>query len=229
MDKCKRKAKLRRATLDDIDEMVAVEWSCWDNTTPRATAEHFRARIESFPEGQFVAILDGKIVGLTNVMMVADYDIMNPIPTWSAVTDDGYIRGMHSDQGNVIYGVNMSALPDAPEGVGTQMILKVGTIVISKGLRCCILGGRMPDYHKHQDKYTPEEYLTAKNGDGRYLDRQIHFYKHLKGMRVEGVLPNYMKDPDSCDNGVLLAWYNPFYRYPRFMHKPLSYLMHFFV
>ncbi len=162
-------------------------------------------------------------------MMVADYDIRNPIPTWAQVTNDGYCKGMHSDDGNIIYGVNMSCLKDAPVGVGTQMLIKIGTIVISKGLRWCVIGGRMPDYHRYCDQYGPEEYLTATNGDGKFLDRQIQFYKHVTGVRVEGLLPEYMNDPDSCNYGVLLVWYNPFYRYPRFMHKPLSYLMHFFV
>ncbi len=225
----KKRAVLRPATFDDIVRMLEIEWACWDDSTPRATAEQFRARIEAFPEGQLVSILNGEMVGLVNTMIVSNYDIRNPIPTWDQVTNGGLVKGAHSDKGNVVYGVNMSCLPDAPMGIGTQMLIKIGTIVISRGLRWCVIGGRMPDYHKYKDQYTPEEYLNVFDGDGRHIDRGIQFYLHVKGVRIEGVLPDYMVDPESCDNAVLLVWYNPFFRFPRFTHKWLSHLMSFMV
>ncbi len=225
----KNGAVLRCATFEDVEEMREVELSCWDDCTPRATAEQFKDRIKAFPEGQWVATIGDRIMGLANTMIVAGYDMSNPTPTWDLVTNGGRILGAHDYDGDILYGVNLSCRPEAPKGIATMFLLRAGMMVIERGLKACVLGGRMPDYHLHQERYTPEEYLVAKNSDGSYLDSQLRFYHQVKGMSIAGLLPGYMPDPESCDIGVLLIWRNPFLHFPRFMHRPLSKLMSFLV
>ncbi len=205
--------------------MIEVEARAWQNGTPRASAEQFKTRMEAWPEGQWVAVHEGQIVGVVNTMLVTDFDISNPNQTWDQITNYGFIKGAHRDDGNMLFGVNMSARVDAPRGIGTMFLFNLGKMIIERGLRYGILGGRMPDYSKHQDRFTPEEYLEAKNEAGEYLDPEIRFYHQPLFMHIAGLMPNYMHDPDSCDYGVLLVWKNPFYHFPKFTRKPLKSMM----
>ncbi len=219
------KISFRQATVDDIEAMIDVEAHAWDNGTPRASAEQFEARLRAWPEGQWVGIFEGRIVGVVNTMLVKDFDLANPNQTWDQITNNGFVEGVHTDEGNMLFGVNMSARTDAPRGIGTLFLFNLGKLIIERGLRYGILGGRMPDYSKYQDRYTPEEYLEAKNEAGEYLDPEIRFYHQPVFMHIAGLMPNYMHDPDSCDYGVLLVWKNPFYHMPKFMRKPLKTMM----
>ncbi len=220
------KLVIRLATVDDIDQMLEVEQASWEEGTPQANAKQFISRIKTFPEGQLVGCLGERIVGVINSMRVKGYDLDNPIPTWEQVTAGGYIEGMHSDEGDVLYGVNMSVAPDSPRGVGTQLLLNQGMITVRRGLRFMVTGGRMPDYHKYKDAYpSAEDYVKARDEKNRLLDSQIRMYTNIKGVKLGALLPGYMADPASCDYGVLIIWFNPFKSFPRFTHKRLSNLV----
>ncbi len=65
---------------------------------------------------------------------------------------------------------------------------------------------------------TPQEYIAAKTSSGKCLDPEIWFYLKA-GLQIVKVIPDYFEDPESCNNGVLLAWKNPFH------NKPLRWLM----
>ena len=92
-------------------------------------------------------------------------------------------------------------------------MIAMGKLVIAFSLKQGVLGARIPRYHKFADQMSSSEYLTAKTKSGRYLDPEIGFY-HKLGLNVVRVIPNYINDPDSCNNGVLLQWKNPFYGRP---------------
>lgn len=225
----KREEILRQATLADIPEMVEVELSAWDNGTPPATAEQFAARLEAWPGGQFVAQLDGKITGLVNFMLIKGFDVKNPTSTWNEITNNGYSLGAHQPDGDIIFGINMSCRPDAPPKTGATLLFRMGQLAILHGYKYCLAGGRMPEYHKYADQYTPEEYLWAKGEDGRYLDPEIRFYRRVRLVDISRVIPNYMEDPGSLNYGYLLCWKNPFSGFPKFLRKPLTYAMNFIV
>ena len=108
----------------------------------------------------------------------------------------------------------MSASSEAPQGVHDQLLTWCMRVVVRDNLRCGMLGGRMPGYSHYSSTMTAEEYINAKREDGKPLDSQVRMYTSVPGLTVEGVLPNYFDDPDSCNYGVLLVWKNPFYNWP---------------
>ena len=76
-----------------VAQMEALQHLVY-GTTPEAPAdvlraEHFRRHLKVFPEGQFVALDAGHVVGLTVSMRLA-FDPANPfIEPWHITTGDG--------------------------------------------------------------------------------------------------------------------------------------------
>ncbi len=199
---------VRRAVPDDIPEIIRVENETWP-AGEAATEEMFRSRIETFPDGVHIAEFGGHMVGVVAFERIS-YDLNNPIPTWKQTTDNGIIRESHDPRGDTIFGIDLSATPEAPPRTGTRLLVEVGRYAIQNNLKRGILGGRIPRYGEYADKMTPEEYLAAKDERGQPLDPEVRFYKRA-GLRIGKVLPSYFDDPDSLSYGVLLIWENPFY------------------
>jgi len=198
--------------MEDIPDILVVEEESWPEGL-RATEEMFCARIETFPEGVIVAENTDRIVGVV-VGEIVNYDINESyLPSWAEITDNGYIRRSHNPTGDTLYGVDLSVSPLASGGASKLLMLAMGKLVIRFNLKQGILGARMSRYCKYADRMTPWEYLMARTRSGRYIDPEIWFYSKL-GLQIVRVIPNYIEDPESCNNAVLLVWKNPFYGRP---------------
>ncbi len=209
--------------------MLRVELEAWGDSKPTANMEQLRARLEVYPDGQFVGVLGGKMVGICNSMLLENFTLDTPMPTWNEVTSNGYLRGKHSDKGDVVYGLNISITPDSPPGAGLRVLVGLASMAVERGMRMIIAASRIPDYEQYKDQYTPDEYIRLKNEKGRSLDSHLRFYNRIVGLKIERVLPGYMPDPPSCDNGVLVVWKNFFRPFPHFTHKYLAKLVRLLV
>lgn len=56
---------IRRASIEDLDEVTKVEASCFPEAEA-ATRASLKQRIKTFPESFFVSEVDGKIIGFIN-------------------------------------------------------------------------------------------------------------------------------------------------------------------
>lgn len=205
------KIKIRQAKVNDLKNIIEIEKKAWGENGA-ADISKFKSRIKTFPEGTLVAELNGEIIGVVSTEIV-NYDWQKESYTWYEITDNGYIAKTHNPQGNTLYGVDLSVIPEAPRGVGTKLLECVAKLAIRYNLPYGMLGGRMPDYHKYADKYTPKEYVNAKTTTKKGLeplDSEIRFYLRA-GLKIIRIIPNYFKDPESLNYGVLLLWKNPFY------------------
>lgn len=211
----KLKIKIRKAKLEDIPEILKIEKLAW-REEKAATQEMFKSRIDTFSEGALVAIADGKIVGVvaTEIVNYNESEMKN----WYEITDNGYIAKTHNPKGDTLYGVDLSVDPDYQnKGIGKKLMEAVGRLAIKYNLKQGILGGRIPNYHKFADKMSVEEYIKIEkeaNEEGIPLDPEILFWRKEYwnvGLKIVKVIPNYFKDPESLNYGVLLIWKNPFY------------------
>ena len=201
--------KIRQAQIEDIEGILIVEEEVWPKGL-RVTKEQFISRIETFPEGTLVAIVDSNIVGVVATEIV-NYDLKNSIFTWNEITDHGFIKKTHTPNGDALYGVDLS-ISRFVGNASKLLMQEVGKLIIRYNLKRGILGSRIPRYHKFADRMTAEEYINSRRGN-RPLDPEIAFYKRL-GLKIIRVIPNYIEDPESCNYGVLLSWENPFYGKP---------------
>jgi GNAT superfamily N-acetyltransferase len=206
----KEKIKVRNAKLPDLPELLAIDKEIWPEFP--ATEEMFRSRIETFPEGQFVAEADRNIVGSVFSQLVKYEDWADKDFTWNEITDYGTIRQTHNQNGDSVYGVGLAVIKRF-QGTGASHLLIVNIVQLAIRLNCryILLGSRIPSYHKHSE-IPPALYIKTYKGK-RLLDPELSLYKRYGGEPVKP-LPNYMFDPESLNYGVLIRWQNPFYNKP---------------
>jgi ribosomal protein S18 acetylase RimI-like enzyme len=205
--------KVRQARLEDIEGILNLEEEVWPEGL-RATKSQFLSRIKTFPEGNFVAHINGTIVGVVATEIV-NYDLENPTLSWNEITDNGSIKRTHNPNGDTLYGVDLSVSPFG--GNASKLLMEqIGKLAIRRNLKRGILGARIPRYHKFAGKMTAKDYVNARRNN-RPIDPELIFYTRLS-LKIVGLIPNYIEDPESCNYGVLLVWDNPFYG------KPFSWL-----
>lgn len=204
------KIRVRRAQPGDIEGILAIEEEVWPFGL-RATREQCVSRMQTFPEGIFVAEIDGETLVGTVMTQIIKYEPDKVPLSWNQITDNGFIKKSHNPGGDTLYGVDLSC---SRFGGNSSKILmeQVGKLIISLQLKRGILGGRIPRYYKFADKMSAEEYINAAS-NRRRPDPELIFYTKL-GCRISGLIPEYIDDPESCNYGVLLIWDNPFYGKP---------------
>jgi ribosomal protein S18 acetylase RimI-like enzyme len=70
--------KIRRVSIEDLDEVTEVEASCFPEAEA-ATKASFEQRIKTFPESFFVAEIDGKIIGFSNGCIINETTIRDEL------------------------------------------------------------------------------------------------------------------------------------------------------
>lgn len=212
MGKERIKVIRRQATLDDVDAIYKLDQEVW--TEFPGTREMFASRIETFQEGQIVAEYQGNIVGYLGLEFV-EFDLKSPhVFTWDEISDKGMIRNSHSYTGGYMYGIAMTVSNDFQGcGVGTQLVLSGWGMMVGFNKRGSLIGSRVPNYHKHSEQMSIQEYIKFKDEKGMFIDPELRLWSK-DGFYPVLILPNYCHDPDSCNYGVVVYRSNPFYNWP---------------
>lgn len=200
--------RVETAKMEDIQQILKIEIDSWGPDLS-ATREQISSRIETFPEGCLVARANGEIQGFLALEIIKDYDFVRDAFTWDEITDNGFIKRTHDPGGKFMYGVDLSVPHYANRSVSALLITEGIKLTIAKGLKGVILGGRLPGYHKYAARMTPEEYVFSRRKGGKAYDPELAIYERF-GLKAVKVLPDYFKDPESLNYGVLLYWPNPF-------------------
>lgn len=198
---------IRQSTSQDLDRLMVVERATWPPHL-QFDREHFESHLEVFPEGSICASMDDQIVGY-GVIEIIDYKWLLSLPewTWYAATDNGFIRNSHNPNGDTMYGVSLSVLPDYTlKGVGEAMLINYARIAIRKNLRRALVEARIPLFSASREKhgYSVEQYVFGGKA------RELNFYERV-GMKVGTILSNYVEDPESCNYAVIMHWDNPLF------------------
>lgn len=194
----------------DVTSYLDIQESAWDESMAAAEAKLVE-RSQTFPSGILVVEHDDAVVGCATFIRIADYDEMMK-PSWEEVTDNGWC-GTHVDDGRLLFGVDLSVAKGAPRLAAPMLFMSAMELGMRLGVDAIIWGGRMPRYHKKADEMSPEEYLFTRTRTGRYIDPEVELYSKIPGVEICGVIPEYFKDFESLNNGVLLRWRNPIVRY----------------
>ena len=183
----------------------------WDDSMA-AVVPKLAARIATFPEGVLVAEHDWAVVAGMSFIQLAGYDVSDERP-WEDITDNGWCS-THVPGGSVLFGVDLSVSKRAPRSTAVLMFMAGLELTIRLGVDRLIWGGRMPRYHRHAANMSALEYASSKTRRGRYIDPEIELYSKVPGVQMVGVVPEYYKDWESVNYGVMFAWRNPVGRYP---------------
>ena len=200
--------RLRRMGHTDLEAVLEMERLAF----PRIPEErHWKpeqvlGHIERFPDGQWVAERDGRILG-SCMNMRTTWERATQQHTWHEITGGGTLRA-HVPDGDVLYGTEIMVHPDARrQGIGRLLFNERYDYVRRNGLRAFVTGGRLPGYAAHAQQLTPARYVDAvKRGE---LTDPVLTPELRWGLQPMGVLCGYMTDPPSLHHATLVAWENP--------------------
>jgi predicted amidohydrolase/ribosomal protein S18 acetylase RimI-like enzyme len=202
-------ATLRQAELSDLDGLIELNKRCFPTPLEESVIwnrAQLRNHLRVFPDGQFVVERGGRLIGAAHSLIISlGSDPYRP-HTYSGVTDGGYFHN-HDPEGDTLYGVDVYVEPAARrQGIGHELYAARRAACKHMNLRRILAGGRIHGFVDHPD-LSPEQYVR-KVETGELNDLVLSFQLR-EGFVVRGVLRNYVRDPRSRNNAILIEWLNP--------------------
>jgi predicted amidohydrolase/GNAT superfamily N-acetyltransferase len=221
LDEFEWQVELRQLTLDDFDELVAMQKRCFPGMDGWTRAQ-IASQLEIFPEGQICIVIDGKLAASSS-SVILDYDPDLAWHDWKVVSDNGFIRN-HDRKGDTLYGIEI--MVDS-EFRGMKLARRLydarKELCREKNLARIIIGGRIPGYGQHADEMTAREYVekvSDKSLHDPVLTAQIS-----NGFALRGLIPDYFpSDEASRGYATFCEWLNLDYQRgaKRRFHSPVE-------
>ncbi|MEX2651669.1 MAG: GNAT family N-acetyltransferase [Acidimicrobiia bacterium] len=189
-------------------ELEHIELTCFPMANPDdlLSEADIRAYAETFPEGYFVAMVEGHPVGM-GAGIYLDFDFSSPQHTIASITGE-HQCGNHDPQGDWYYGTDITVLPEfRGRGIGRMLYEKRKALVIRDRKRGIIAGGALPGYYDYKQTMAIEEYVD-KVVAGELRDPTLTFQME-NGFEVRGLLENYIEDESDDGWAALIVWENP--------------------
>ncbi len=192
-------------------ELERIELTCFPLANPDdlLSKEDIVAYADTFPEGYFVAIADGRPVGM-GAGIYLDFDFDNPQHTIAGITGE-HQCGNHDPDGEWYYGTDITVLPEyRGRGIGGMLYKERKSLVVRDAKRGIIAGGSLPGYFDHKASMPIEDYVNRVVA-GDMTDPTLTF-QMSHGFEVRGLLENYLEDEADDGWAALIVWENPSYQ-----------------
>jgi GNAT superfamily N-acetyltransferase len=202
--------RVRNTRREDYAAIRAVQR---DNSphVPPWSLRQLEAQVQSFPEGQIVATLEGHVCGAAATLVV-DWESYVAGHTWRDVTGEGLFT-THEQRGNALYcAALVTEATKHGYGIARMLLHAQRRLCRRLNLPRVIATARLPGYSEHAERMTPDEYaMRVVWGDLEEPELRLRL---AHGFQFCGVLRGYLpEDGESCGNAALVAWLNP-------MHAP---------
>ncbi len=174
--------------------------------------DHFLEHCNVFPEGNFVALIEGEVVGLGAGFLI-DFDFDHPEHTFTEIIDNGYY-GHHDPDGDYYYGADISVHPNyRKRGIGRLLYEARQGLVKRLNRKGIVAGGVLPGFARYKHLMSANAYVRDVVAR-RIYDPTLSFQlKH--GFKVRGVLRDYIIDSAADNWASLIVWDNPNYQPPQ--------------
>lgn len=162
-----------------------------------------RAYAEVFPEGYFVALVDGRPVG-QGAGIYLSFDFDDPQHTLAGITGD-HQCGNHDPGGEWYYGTDISVHPDhRGRGIGRLLYEARKDLVVRDDKRGIIAGASLPGFMDHKDSMKAKDYVDRVIA-GELYDPTLSF-QLSNGFEVKGMLRDYLEDEADDGWAALIVW-----------------------
>jgi predicted amidohydrolase/GNAT superfamily N-acetyltransferase len=203
------KLVIRNARPGDVPAITQLSSRVYAGTGMHGYSEGaVTGQINNFPEGQFVILVDEKVVGYCATFRISEA-IGLKSHTWAEITGNGY-ASRHDPNGELLYGMEVCVDPDfRGYRLGQRLYNERKKLCQSLGLKGIVFAGRLPTLAKRFKKYgNVEDYVEAiKSKQAR--DPVLSFQLN-NGFEVIGIIPEYLSvDHQSLGYGIHLIWRNP--------------------
>jgi len=198
---------VRRMETRDFSSIAAMCEAIYPGS-PTWTSAQLTSHLEIFPEGQLVAEVEGRIVGMAASLIVL-WDDYSMDTNWRDFTANGTFRNHDPDHGRTLYGAEVMVHPAFQgKGIGKKLYQGRRGIVERRRLLRIRAGARLAGYHRYADRMSAERY-TRRVVSGELSDPTLSF-QLSQGFEVIGVAANYLRnDPESLGNAAVIEWLNP--------------------
>nr|WP_294850141.1 bifunctional GNAT family N-acetyltransferase/carbon-nitrogen hydrolase family protein [uncultured Sphingomonas sp.] len=199
---------IRQAVPADVKGIVDLVNRAYDDL-PTYSPGEVRGQINNYPDGCFVAVLDGKIVGYCATIRVPEKRALGT-HSWSEISGGGF-GSRHDPKGDWLYGYEMCVDPKVRGNrLGRRLYEERRHLAEQLELKGIVFGGRMPNYAKSRRKVgSQQEYLDAVVA-GKIHDPVIRF-QLANGFEPVAILENYLPSDKKSDGAaVQMVWRNPY-------------------
>jgi len=200
-----KKIKLRNIKFDDYEQITAMQLKCFPGMKPWSENQ-FKNIITIFPEGQ-TCIQYGKHIIASSCSLIINIDDYNESSSWNELTDNGNISN-HNKYGDSLYGMEiMVDFNYRGMKLSRRLYESRKNIARKFNLKKIIIGGRLPNFHKHSVSLSIDQYVD------KVMDKSIYdpvlTAQLSNGFSLKRILPNYLpKDIESGGYATLLEWPN---------------------
>ncbi len=203
--------RARNWRIEDIPAVVACHRAAYPEYPEDAyyTERFYELQFSAFPEGQFLAEIDGVVVGYTTSLIV-QLDDQTHTYTYEEITGAGTFSS-HDPSGDTLYGADIGVHPDYRGlGVAGKLYEQRKRLLKRYNLRRMVAYGRIPGYNAVVGKMTAEEYVQRViAGDLRDSALQAHL---KAGYTVKRVMLDFLWDDSSLNYSTWLEMPNPVYQ-----------------
>lgn len=200
--------EVRQAKPADVAKIAALVRRAYDDLPPYTLTE-LRGQLNNYPEGCFIAVLDGTVVGYCASMRLAGDIALKP-HNWDEITGHGY-GSRHDPKGDWLYGYELCVDPKIRgTRIGRRLYSERRALAERLELKGITFGGRMPNLSRVWRKVDgPQDYLDQVLA-GKLHDPVLRF-QLANGYEPIAILKNYLpEDKKSRAFAVHMVWRNPF-------------------
>ena len=200
---------VRPVSTEDFDQIIVLQQNSFGQGMTSWTREELQSHVDRFPEGQICVEYNGRIVGSSSSLIV-DFDEYGAVHSWKEISGDGTIDN-HDREGDTLYGIEVVVDPEfRGMKIGRRLYEARKDLARRKNLKRVVIGGRVPNYHKHAEELSIHEYVDEVNGK-RIYDPVLTF-QISNGFALKRILQDYLgEDEESGGYALLLEWANLHY------------------
>lgn len=199
--------KVRRWKESDIPAIVECQRACYPDfaLADLCDERNYLLQLNMFPEGQFLAEIQGRVVGYTTTLIVTLEE--DTYYSYAEITGTGTFS-THNPFGDTLYGADIAVLPELRgKGIAGKLYAARKKLLHRLNLRRMVAGGRIPGYSQYAGRLTAEEYVRSvihSELTDPTLTPQIR-----SGYQVKGVYMDYLSDEKSLNYATFLEYLNP--------------------
>lgn len=202
--------EIRNLTIEDYPQFAKVMTKAYAKIKLEPWSEQqIKNLLKLFPEGQLVVTCNGNVVAAA-LALIIDYSKFGDTHTYKQITADGLFN-THTKDGDVLYGIDIFVDADYRNmRLARRLYDARKELCETLNLRSIISGGRIPNYEKYHEEYTPKQYIEMVKSKDVY--DPILTFQLTNDFHVKKVLKNYLAvDSQSKQYATLLEWNNIFY------------------